>query len=128
LFISQHAIALGNDKPKRLQQTENALWAMLLNMAIGLDQREEMSRFFDKLDEFDLLENEPMEEDWFVKGGYSIVSNESKPNCPHKLASHRQPRKVRVPPRRPHLSKMKTAQIILHKPKVSILLFPINLT
>jgi hypothetical protein len=65
-FFLQHAVTLGNKKPKKLQETENAMWAMMLNMAAGVNQEEQMTNFFNKLDMIENLEDAPLEADWFV--------------------------------------------------------------
>jgi hypothetical protein len=72
MFVSQLSVAFGSQKPKRLWETENALWLLMMNMAVSTDHAEELSRFFQKLESIDLLEDEPVEADWFVKGQSNI--------------------------------------------------------
>ena len=59
---------MGNQKPKSLKGTENALWLFLFSLASGADYKEGMSKFLASVDEIDLQTEENVDVDWFVKG------------------------------------------------------------
>jgi hypothetical protein len=63
---SQHAVAMGNDKPKSLQTVENHLWKALMNMALGADLDEQMQGFIQSTSYVaDIREIEVL--NWFVQ-------------------------------------------------------------
>jgi hypothetical protein len=63
---SQHAVAMGNDKPKSLRSVENYLWKAFMNMALSADQHEQMQEFIQYTSNIgDIQQIEDLR--WFVK-------------------------------------------------------------
>jgi hypothetical protein len=67
VFPPQHAVASGNQKPKRLREAENKVWLSLFKMASGMNQEEELSKLVGELDNVQAYEEEPLGHDWFVQ-------------------------------------------------------------
>lgn len=45
----QHALSLGKDKPRQLQDAERATWLFAFNLAAGLDKSEQIARYLERL-------------------------------------------------------------------------------
>jgi hypothetical protein len=63
----EHAVSLGNQKPKCLRDTENALWKMLFDMAAGGDPGTGITSLLQRFEEIE-TSGEPLERDWFFRG------------------------------------------------------------
>jgi hypothetical protein len=72
-FLCQHAVACGNQKPKRLRDAENKVWLSLFKMASGMNQEEELSSLLGDLDNDQANEELPLENDWYIRCKFHLI-------------------------------------------------------
>jgi hypothetical protein len=65
---------LGHNKPKKLDEAERAIWLLAFNLAAGMDKRQELAQFFERLAEADVLVDEQAEGTWITQSTFASAT------------------------------------------------------